>query len=101
MTALSNYCVWQTLECESPVELLKSSPDVAALNRLNITGGIPAAAFPPSLIKWPGLNNNKQKRLSEIKKQVSSTNSFLILSVNCAPRGNSFRYIFSFTLSKI
>ena len=43
-----------------------------SLNHINYqkSKGLPAAAFPPSLIGWPGDNNNKPYRLAEIRKQV-------------------------------
>jgi hypothetical protein len=72
----------QVLACE---ESLPAEPnraplpsDVKSRNYTNASRGIPAAAFPPSLIKWPGLNSNKQKRLVEIKKQVSVNESSFV-----------------------
>ncbi|KAF2360707.1 TLDc domain [Trinorchestia longiramus] len=58
--------------------------DVRTRNTVNATRGIPAAAFPPSLIKWPGLNNNKQKRLVEIKKQVKFLSSIIKMTIEGA-----------------
>lgn len=45
------------------------------------SGGIPASAFQPSLIKWPGKNNNRKRRLSEIKKQVKLLSSIIKMTI--------------------
>ncbi|XP_047736312.1 GTPase-activating protein skywalker isoform X1 [Hyalella azteca] len=72
------------LACEEslPAEPIRASlpSDVQSRNCTNARG-IPAAAFPPSLIKWPGLNSNKQKRLVEIKKQVKFLSNIIKMTI--------------------
>lgn len=46
--------------------------------------GIPTSAIPHSLIKWPGKNNNKKRRLSEIKKQVKLLSSIIKMTIEGA-----------------
>lgn len=55
--------------------------DQSTQDRCNERLGVPVEAFPPSLIKWPGHNNNRQRRLSEIKKQVKLLSNIIKMTI--------------------